>query len=570
MGGVAKAVTKVASKAVETVGDAVEDVGNAVVEEVVKPIAKTVEATVEAAANDPIGTAVKVAAISTMNPAIIAAANAGVAVANGASLEDAALAAGKGYIAGAVGAEVSSGLSPEFAASGDLTASQAATAANIAGNVAGTTVVGGDPLQALVSGGVGAATSALTTEIPGFGEMSKAQQRAVNAAISKTLQGKDPSQTLINEAIASGITAAQNYSSAPSDSLVDQTITGSDVDIAPEAAPAPSSEIVSQTIPEEQVIAQAPIPEDLTPQDQTTESAPSSDLLSQLGTAPAEEIGDVGGVNVNGGYYDEITGKFIPSEYGQLTAPLDDTSGTNYSSMDGYEYNPETRTWVSPDGTVTDLSYLESSNKPLDTGSLDYLNAPGNGTDLGELARSLLKLAPKAAYGTGIAMGANALFGGDNSKDGYGNLTYSDGSQSVSWNPQDSAISNGVYYGTDQLGGQFTKDAAQGGIMSLAHGGQIPSLGSYASGGNPRLLRGPGDGMSDNIPATIAGKQPARLADGEFVIPADVVSHLGNGSTEAGAKVLHQMMERVRKARTGNPNQGNQINAQKFVPRKGK
>lgn len=104
-----------------------------------------------------------------------------------------------------------------------------------------------------------------------------------------------------------------------------------------------------------------------------------------------------------------------------------------------------------------------------------------------------------------------------------------------------------------------TTDAARGGIM---HSG----LGGYAAGGNPRLLKGPGDGMSDNIPATIAGKQPARLADGEFVIPADVVSHLGNGSTEAGAKVLHAMMTKVRKERTGNPKQGKQINPRKFVP----
>jgi hypothetical protein len=103
-----------------------------------------------------------------------------------------------------------------------------------------------------------------------------------------------------------------------------------------------------------------------------------------------------------------------------------------------------------------------------------------------------------------------------------------------------------------------TVDAAQGGVMSL---------GGYAAGGNPRLLRGPGDGMSDNIPATIAGKQPARLADGEFVIPADVVSHLGNGSTEAGAKKLHKMMNDVRKARTGNPKQGKQINPNKFMPK---
>ena len=103
--------------------------------------------------------------------------------------------------------------------------------------------------------------------------------------------------------------------------------------------------------------------------------------------------------------------------------------------------------------------------------------------------------------------------------------------------------------------------AAQGGIMGASN------LGGYAAGGNPRLLRGPGDGMSDNIPATINNRQPARLADGEFVVPADVVSHLGNGSTEAGAKKLHEMMNKVRKARTGNQKQGKQINPNRFMPK---
>ena len=88
-------------------------------------------------------------------------------------------------------------------------------------------------------------------------------------------------------------------------------------------------------------------------------------------------------------------------------------------------------------------------------------------------------------------------------------------------------------------------------------------LGGYSDGG--RMLKGPGDGMSDNIPATIGGKQPARLADGEFVVPADVVSHLGNGSTDAGAKHLYNMMDKVRKARTGTKKQGKQIKADKFL-----
>jgi len=112
-----------------------------------------------------------------------------------------------------------------------------------------------------------------------------------------------------------------------------------------------------------------------------------------------------------------------------------------------------------------------------------------------------------------------------------------------------------------------TVNKAKGGdINGYAQGG-MSSLGGYARGGMPRLLDGPGDGMSDNIPATINNRQPARLADGEFVVPADVVSHLGNGSTKAGSKRLHLMMDQVRKARTGNPKQGKRINPDKFMPR---
>jgi hypothetical protein len=72
--------------------------------------------------------------------------------------------------------------------------------------------------------------------------------------------------------------------------------------------------------------------------------------------------------------------------------------------------------------------------------------------------------------------------------------------------------------------------------------------------------------MSDSIPGVIGNKQPARLADGEFVVPADVVSHLGNGSTDAGAKRLYAMMDSVRKARTGTKKQGKQIKAEKYLP----
>jgi hypothetical protein len=100
----------------------------------------------------------------------------------------------------------------------------------------------------------------------------------------------------------------------------------------------------------------------------------------------------------------------------------------------------------------------------------------------------------------------------------------------------------------------------------LAAGG-LSDLGGYSDGG--RLLRGPGDGVSDSIPAQIGEHQPARLADGEFVVPARIVSELGNGSTEAGAKQLYKMLDRVQNARaktTGKEKVAKNTNAAKYLP----
>jgi len=97
-----------------------------------------------------------------------------------------------------------------------------------------------------------------------------------------------------------------------------------------------------------------------------------------------------------------------------------------------------------------------------------------------------------------------------------------------------------------------TVKAAQGGIMALAHGG--------------RYLQGATDGMADKLRTSIDNKQPAALSHGEFVVPADVVSHLGNGNSDAGAQKLYQMMDKIRQARTGTKKQGKQINPDKFMP----
>lgn len=110
--------------------------------------------------------------------------------------------------------------------------------------------------------------------------------------------------------------------------------------------------------------------------------------------------------------------------------------------------------------------------------------------------------------------------------------------------------SGGRRYFTDTVyvpQGEF----ASGGLASLPHNG-------YYLGGST-------DGMADKVPAMIGNSQPAALSDGEFVIPADVVSHLGNGNSDAGAQNLYNMMERVRKDRTGNPKQGKEINPNKYL-----
>ena len=129
----------------------------------------------------------------------------------------------------------------------------------------------------------------------------------------------------------------------------------------------------------------------------------------------------------------------------------------------------------------------------------------------------------------------------------------------------ESAGSDGGDGGGDGGGGE---GEANGGMVGQYSQGGLGSLGGYSDGG--RLLRGPGDGVSDHIPATIGrGRQPARLADGEFVVPARIVSELGNGSTEAGARALYKMMDRIqanRRKTTGKNSVAVDSKARKYLP----
>ena len=125
--------------------------------------------------------------------------------------------------------------------------------------------------------------------------------------------------------------------------------------------------------------------------------------------------------------------------------------------------------------------------------------------------------------------------------------------------------------GGSDIGGNYGDSSpdsiANGGMVGRYAQGGLGSLGGYSDGG--RLLRGPGDGVSDSIPATVGGRQPARLADGEFVVPARIVSELGNGSTEAGARALYKMMDRIqanRRKTTGKNKVAVNSKSHKYLP----
>ena len=156
-------------------------------------------------------------------------------------------------------------------------------------------------------------------------------------------------------------------------------------------------------------------------------------------------------------------------------------------------------------------------------------------------------------------------YAGDSAKDAGRTVGQGSGTFSSS-----DAVDTGV--SSDPTGGDLSGPAdgtpfAYGGMAGYTQGG-LGSLGGYSDGG--RLLRGPGDGVSDNIPATIGrGRQPARLADGEFVVPARIVSELGNGSTEAGARALYKMMARIqanRRKTTGRNRVAVDSKSHKYLP----
>lgn len=234
---------------------------------------------------------------------------------------------------------------------------------------------------------------------------------------------------------------------------------------------------------------------------------------------------------------------------GGLGALLNSIGGSSGSGYKGYQGSipkyTATRTQYAPPVSTVGMGY-----KPSDAEVMNYLKRPGLNDSM--IARSMNEFgvsperiadvtkAPVADIQSRYqaAMGPNA---GIARRPGSGGVTYF---SPMVYTPQAAAPAAPVEAApVTQPAVTEPEKYASGG---MAHGG-LGSLGGYSDGG--QLLRGPGDGVSDDIPAMIGDKQPARLADGEFVVPARIVSELGNGSTEAGARKLYAMMERIKKAR---------------------
>lgn len=611
----------------DAVGDILEGVGDLaqnIVDEVVEPVMDTVGKVVESAMEDPIGTIAKVAT-AIVAPELLPLVSAADTVAHGGDLGDALKSAATTYVAQGIGgyagqvgdqaaAAVEYGTDFGSQQTAMLAAQEAGlkTGVDLAGNVIGSAaagiVRGQNPLQALISGGISAGTSAVTSQIEGFDSLPKGVQNAVNIAVATTLRGGDPSNALINAAINEGIAVARAGGADVSTPTYATAQEGSLAKTAEETAATQEAQTTEPGLPS------------VVPETPKTEEQPSgiTSLVKDNGdgtftrTMPdgSQVVEDSSGNPIETKSQTqaefektaEETKPVSPTDWAKLyaTPTTNPYTGETITGQDVSQYRPQdfgastgeyweeyeqslkdmaqsggftsqwvanddgTHTYTADDGSTmtvnqngdivgftkaTDTSYTPSSTASTSSGGLDnlYLNLLGAG-----------------AGAAGVAALAGSGSGGSQAQA----PSVAPRNIVMDWNQADiNAPEGGIAYGQQYLNPQFREVAAAGGgLMALASGGMAHgNLGGYSDGG--RLLRGPGDGMSDSIPASIAQKQPARLADGEFVIPADVVSHLGNGSTDAGSRVLYDMMNKVRKARTGNPKQGKQINPKKFVPR---
>jgi len=529
------AVTKTLAKvedAVVSVGKAVDNVGQAIVEDVVKPVASAVDDTVQAALQDPVNTAIRIGAMVVGGPAGLAIANGTIALAQGASIEDAALTAGKTYVIGQAGT-----MAGQAAGAAAAEAGYGAYAAGAAqGATAGAT-------RALLSGG-DAETGALMGALGGLNSTA----------------AKDITDTQFTDWAQSQPSAWDN-------------------------APSPT---------EQDVLAADPsIKMDFPLETATTATGP--------------------------GYYDEISGAYVPSETGGLSSPLTEASGTDMASMSDYKYDPATGTWTAPNGEV--LSSDTVTNQPTNfatqndntlgkydplatrsqvAGGLNFItnailggtsgtaqNAPTanqptakapNQSDtlnpnwisatemLGDSTGDPFQLAKlKQLYDTLTPEMQQTLATNNGQKQPTGTFLQPENqvpqmaSGGSAWDNLVNSAYTSATTKTNQpvfMGGGQRKIAQLTPLTQLSNQivGNIPRK---ATGGLPALhgdipkdhkpefvtghtgyyATGKGTGQSDEIPAV--------LQHGDFVVDADTVAALGDGSSKAGAQALEQFRKHI-------------------------
>ena len=527
-----------------------------VVDKAVGFVADSAMKAVEGAIKDPLGTILTIGAVVAApatggaSLAWLPAVKAGVVIAKGGSIEDAAKSAAISYAAANIGSAMGDtfsvdGFSPELNTAIKSSVGSTAVATG-AGVLRGKDL--GDALASGVTSGIGSGISSLVADnadTGGEGSKTNTADRVigstVGAATTAALRGQNvgdvAANTLANGALRAGagqyagmlpaVTLASTAASLPTHTQNIQPTQG-------DTASTMSASLDTKTdIPNLSA-------------SQTKEAAQLVRSIDSEGQALDEQgnkIGDAAAFGLTKG----IDNTWLTQD-GQVIAATDNSMpDTGMQMVNDTSTQPQAVN--NQDGSTTITSPDGSQKIMSPDGTMSYIDAQGN--IAGQDTSSPLSIL------------ADSLLG--NEPDGIASPMKAAGGGLMSIQP---TIGNDNHLNLNQYNTDPTNSVqmfAYGGMpVAMNHGG-ISSLGSYSDGG--RMLKGPGDGMSDDIPASIAGSQPARLANEEFVIPADVVSHLGNGSSEAGAKVLYAMMERVRKARTGNPKQGKQIHAAKFMPK---
>lgn len=282
-------------------------------------------------------------------------------------------------------------------------------------------------------------------------------------------------------------------------------------------------------------------------------------LANQQGVfaAPSEAEGQLP-LPEGSGYYDEETGHFIYDPNGPLRTPnLAADEAANLERMSGYKYDSKTGQWTTPGGQTYRPSAPPSYQTRTGQQIMNRAGALPSGQSKSGIPNLLSKLLDpnkKDSLMSLLPLLLAMMAMNKQQPSGATIPSLSASRSALPYTPPRAGEKNISYFSP------VTYRAA-GGIAGL---NSEYNLGSYSDGG--RLLKGPGDGVSDDIPATIGGKQPARLADGEFVVPARIVSELGNGSTDAGARKLYEMMKRVEQTRKKGKHIAQDTKADKHLP----